>query len=103
MPGDPEFRMVVADIFFIRGRGTVVTGIISQGSVSVGDSFTIYSTDKSIETTAVGIEIFRRHVKTAGTGQRVGLVLPDITKDAVSRGDVLAGSDYQHEDVWWES
>jgi translation elongation factor EF-Tu-like GTPase len=103
MAGDPQFHMLVEDVFFIRGRGTVVTGVISHGSVSVGDAFTIYSTDKSIESIAAGIEVFRRPVKTAASGMRVGIVIPDIGKDAISRGDVLAGSDYHHENVWWSS
>ena len=31
------FRMTVDDVFFIRGRGTVVTGQVEFGEVRVGD------------------------------------------------------------------
>ena len=31
------FRLTVDDVFFIRGRGTVVTGEVEVGSIRVGD------------------------------------------------------------------
>jgi elongation factor Tu len=37
MPSDPLFRMTVEDVFFIRGRGTVVTGQIESGTLRTGD------------------------------------------------------------------
>ncbi len=34
---DPFFRMQVEDVFSIKGRGTVVTGRIDGGTLSLGD------------------------------------------------------------------
>jgi elongation factor Tu len=37
MSGDPVFRMTIEEVFFIRGRGTVVTGQVEAGTLTVGD------------------------------------------------------------------
>ena len=37
MSTDPAFQMTVEDVFFIRGRGTVVTGKIEAGTLKIGD------------------------------------------------------------------
>ncbi len=92
MPGDPEFRMAIEDIFFIRGRGTIVTGVISQGTLSVGDFLTLNGCEGENQIEVAGIEIFRRRTHTAHAGERVGVVLRGISKDEVSRGDMLACS-----------
>lgn len=98
MFGDPDFRMTIEDIFFIRGRGTIVTGIISQGTLNVGDVVTLNGSDFEKQTEVIGIEIFRRRTHSARTGERVGIVLRGITKDEVSRGDVLESSDSSYFD-----
>ena len=56
-----DFRMVVDDVFFITGRGTIVTGKIEIGSIRVGETITL--TAKSGQTRyskVIGIEMFRK-------------------------------------------
>ena len=90
MPSDPTFRMTVEDVFDIRGRGTVATGRIESGAVSVGAEITIQRAAGGVKkTTVTGIESFRKALKQAAAGDNIGLLL----KDDVQRGDVLTGGE----------
>ena len=85
-----SFRFTVQDVFYIRGRGTVVTGTVEDGSVRVGESVSLRRTDGSaMEVTVSGIEKFRQISDTAVRGENVGILLRGVEKDQVGRGDVL--------------
>ena len=85
-----DFRITVEDVFSITGRGTVITGQVESGSVSVGDIVRLKRTDGSSRDVAVtGIEMFRKMMNTAQQGDNVGLLLRDVEKSGVGRGDVL--------------
>lgn len=87
-----RFRITVEDVFTITGRGTVVTGHVESGSVKVGDTVRLGRTDGSSREVAVaGIEMFRKILNTAKRGDNVGLLLRDVDKNGVGRGDVLEG------------
>jgi elongation factor Tu len=93
MSTDPSFRMTIADVFFIRGRGTVVTGQIESGTLNVDDEIYIQRSNSSRKVTVTGIEMFRKILDQAKAGDNVGVLLRDITKQEVEKGDVLLGSD----------
>src|SRR6266540_5974838 len=92
MATDPSFRMTIADVFSIRGRGTVVTGRIESGTLQVGDDVYIQGQTRSQQTVVIGIETFRKQLKLASTGDNVGVLLQNVAKDDVQSGDVLVGS-----------
>jgi elongation factor Tu len=96
VPTDPFFRMTVADIFSIKGRGTVVTGKIEGGTLQVGDEIVIQGKNGEKRTTVAGIEMFRKVLSQAEAGAEVGVLLKDITRDGIQAGDVLLapGSDF---------
>jgi elongation factor Tu len=54
-----SFRMVIDDTFLIKGRGTVVTGIVESGAVKKGDKVTLLSAENKALITSVvsGIEM----------------------------------------------
>ncbi len=89
MPTDLFFRMTVEDVFIIRGRGTVVTGRIEQGTLKVGDAIEIAGQSGSKQTVVTGIEMFRKILQEAQAGDNVGVLLRNVSKDDVLRGDVL--------------
>ena len=93
MPVDPEFRMTVEDVFSIRGRGTVVTGMVEGGTVGAGDTVQVRGELLWENVLVTGVEMFRRQVDRAGPGDHVGLILHDVPKDKLTRGDVLAGAE----------
>ena len=93
MTTDPTFRMTVQDIFSIKGRGTVVTGRIESGTVTVGDEIRIQGKDSSKTATVNGVEMRRKVITHAKAGDDVGILLKDIDKEDVQQGDILAGSE----------
>lgn len=85
-----EFRITVEDVFSITGRGTVITGKVEMGAVSVGDKVTLKRTDGSErQVTVSGIEMFRKMKNVAVAGENVGMLLRQVDRNEVGRGDVL--------------
>lgn len=85
------FEMTVEDVFAITGRGTVVTGRVTAGTVAVGDQVLISRAGTPLlQTEVTGIEMFRKTVDVANAGENVGLLLRDVRRDQVVRGDVLS-------------
>lgn len=88
---DKPFLLAIEDIFTITGRGTVVTGRVERGKVSLGDSIEIVGmTEKTRKAVATGVEMFRKTLDEAQAGDNIGVLLRGIEKDEVERGQVLA-------------
>jgi elongation factor Tu len=87
---DKPFLMPVEDVFTITGRGTVVTGAITQGKVKVGDKVQIVGFRDTRETVVTGVEMFRKLLDEGQAGDNVGLLLRGIERVDVERGMVLA-------------
>lgn len=79
------FNMVIDDSFEIAGIGTVVTGKIDLGEITVGD--TVYINDKN--TTVEKIQMFRKDFDCAKEGDTCGVFLKDISRKEVKKGDIL--------------
>ncbi|MGE5456559.1 MAG: EF-Tu/IF-2/RF-3 family GTPase [Ignavibacteriales bacterium] len=85
-----DFKMVVEDIFTISGRGTIVTGKIESGKITVNDEVEIHSFNSIItKTTVCSIEMFGKLPNTAQTGDNVGLLLRDVKKSEIEKGATL--------------
>ena len=87
---DKPFLMPIEDVFSITGRGTVVTGRIEQGKVTVGDTIEIVGLTDTTSTTVTGVEMFRKLLDDAQAGDNVGVLLRGTKKEDVERGQVLA-------------
>ena len=87
---DKDFLMPVEDVFTITGRGTVVTGAITQGVIHVGDKVEIVGITDTRETTCTGVEMFRKLMDEGQAGDNVGLLLRGIDREDVERGMVIA-------------
>ena len=87
---DKPFLMAVEDVFSISGRGTVATGRIERGKVSVGEEIEIVGIKEEIAKTVVtGVEMFRKEMETGQAGDNVGLLLRGLDKESIERGQVL--------------
>ena len=86
---DKDFLLPIEDVFTISGRGTVVTGRIDQGRVSVGDKVEIIGIRDTQETTITGVEMFRKELDDAQAGDNVGLLVRGIEREQVERGQVI--------------
>lgn len=85
------FLFSIEDVFTITGRSTVVTGTVERGKLNVSDTVQIIGLSEEILTAEVtGIEMFRSQKDEATVGDNVGILLKDITREQVQRGQVLA-------------
>src|SRR6056297_95322 len=87
---DKPFIMPVEDVFSITGRGTVATGRIEGGQVSVGDTVEIVGLSKTTSTTVTGVEMFRKLLDQGQAGDNVGILLRGTKREEIERGQVLA-------------
>ena len=87
---DQPFLMPIEDVFSISGRGTVVTGRIGRGIVSVGDEIEIVGIKDTQKTTCTGVEMFRKLLDEGRAGENVGVLLRGTKREDVERGQVLA-------------
>jgi len=86
---EKEFLMPIEDVFSISGRGTVVTGRVERGTLTVGEEIEIVGFKPTTKTTVTGIEMFRKELDKAEAGDNCGVLLRGIKKDDVERGQVL--------------
>jgi elongation factor Tu len=87
---DQAFLMPIEDVFSIEGRGTVVTGRVERGKVTVGEEVEIVGLKPTAKTTATGVEMFRKLLDEGRAGDNIGVLLRGTKKDDVERGQVLA-------------
>ncbi|SEQ85815.1 elongation factor Tu [Piscibacillus halophilus] len=88
---DKPFMMPVEDVFSITGRGTVATGRVERGQVSVGDEIEIIGlAEEASKTTVTGVEMFRKLLDYAEAGDNIGALLRGVSREEIKRGQVLA-------------
>jgi elongation factor Tu len=87
---DGAFLMPVEDVFSISGRGTVVTGRVERGIITVGDEIEIVGLKPTLKTTCTGVEMFRKLLDQGQAGDNVGVLLRGTKREEVERGQVLA-------------
>nr|WP_287410545.1 selenocysteine-specific translation elongation factor [Pseudodesulfovibrio sp.] len=82
------FRLPVDRVFTMKGHGTVVTGTMVSGSISVGDDIILYPA--GVETKVRSLQSHGEAVETAQAGRRTAINLHGLEVDDIRRGDVLA-------------
>src|SRR5215472_1176278 len=83
----PGVWMGVSDVFCIKGRGTVITGLLQgTGQLNVGDIAVCDGRRWQVW----GIEMFRAELMTAEPGQNVGVLLRDGPSRDVLRNRTVA-------------
>ena len=87
---EKTFLMAIEDVFSITGRGTVATGRIERGTVSVGDAVELVGLKETKATTVTGIEMFQKTLEQGMAGDNVGILIRGIQKTEIERGMVLA-------------
>jgi elongation factor Tu len=88
---DKPFLMPVEDVFSITGRGTVATGRVERGTLKVGDEVEIVGIADDIRKVVVtGVEMFRKLLDQAQTGDNIGALLRGVQRNEIERGQVLA-------------
>ena len=87
---DKPFLMPIEDVFTITGRGTVVTGRVERGQLRLNDEVEIVGLKETKKSVVTGIEMFRKSLDYAESGDNAGVLLRGIAREDVERGQVLA-------------
>ena len=86
------FFMPVDRVFPVSGFGTVVTGTVFKGRISLGDSLSLMPS--GITAKVRSIQIHKKTVASAAAGQRAAVNISGVGIDDTSRGDVLTQKGY---------
>nr|AAZ78318.1 elongation factor Tu A [Plasmodium vivax] len=85
------FLRAIEDVFSITGRGTVLKRPIEQGYINLNEEVEILKFEKSsIFTTVIGLEMFKKQLIQAQSGDNVGILLRNIQKNEIKRGMILS-------------
>ncbi len=87
---DKPFLMPVEDVFSITGRGTVATGRVERGVIKVNEEVELVGIKETRKVVITGIEMFRKSLDEARSGDNAGLLLRGIQRTEIERGQVLA-------------
>jgi elongation factor Tu len=87
---DRPFLMPIEGVHTIEGRGTVATGKIEQGVITVGHKVEILGLGAVLESVCTSVEAFNRPLDRGEAGQNVGLLLRGIKAEQIRRGQVIA-------------
>jgi elongation factor Tu len=87
---DKPFLMPIEGVHTIEGRGTVATGKIEQGVITVGQKVEILGLGGILESVCTSVEAFNEPLDRGEAGQNVGLLLRGIKTDQIQRGQVIA-------------
>jgi elongation factor Tu len=87
---DKPFLMPIEDVFSIKGRGTVVTGRVTRGTMVPMTEVEIVGLKETRKTVVTSMEMFRKTLDSVMAGDNAGLLLRGVDRDEVERGQVIA-------------
>ncbi|NQU66828.1 MAG: selenocysteine-specific translation elongation factor [Candidatus Marinimicrobia bacterium] len=86
------FRLNIDRVFSIKGFGTVATGTVSSGELTLGETVDILPQNKMAKVR--GLQSHTQKIEKVVLGDRAAVNLANIEKFALSRGNVLAAPGY---------
>jgi selenocysteine-specific elongation factor len=81
-------RLPIDRVFTMSGFGTVVTGTLVDGSISVGDELEAVPRGRLVRVR--GLQRHNRNVDSASPGSRLAVNVSGVEKNELARGDVLS-------------
>ena len=87
---DKPFLIPVEDVFSIKGRGTVATGRVERGRITLNEEIEIVGIKETKKTVVTGVEMFKKSLDEGQAGDNVGILLRGVERDDIERGQVLA-------------
>ncbi len=81
-------RLPVDRVFTMKGFGTVITGTLISGGVTVGDDVEFFPV--GFRAKVRGIQVHNEAVKTAEAGQRTAVNLQGMDREDIERGCILS-------------
>ncbi|NUR49146.1 MAG: elongation factor Tu [Hamadaea sp.] len=86
------FLMPIENVLTIPGRGTVVTGAIERGTLTVGETVEVVGLEPTFSAVATGLETFGKALERAEAGDNAAILLRGVKRDQVRRGQVVAAA-----------
>ncbi|KAI1296898.1 Elongation factor Tu, mitochondrial [Halotydeus destructor] len=83
---DSPFMMPVDSRVSVPGRGTVVVGTVTHGSIQRADAVEIVGCGQRLKSNAIDIHIFGESQKSCTAGDHVGLLCRNVKAQRVERG-----------------
>lgn len=90
-------RLNIDRVFSVNGFGTVITGTLLEGEISIDDDLVIYP--KKLATKIRSIQVHGESVNEAYAGQRTAINISNAKVEEIERGDVLAAKDSLEESM----
>lgn len=80
-------RLPIDRVFTLKGFGTVITGTLTSGRVSVGEELVVLPSEKKARVR--GLQVHGETTGLAVSGQRTAMNLAGVLVEDLARGDVL--------------
>jgi len=90
-PDSGPLRLAIDRSFSVKGHGTVVTGAVASGRVSVGDDLVLFPLNARVRVRA--IQSLYMSVSTAAAGERAALNVTGPSHAAIERGHTLVSAE----------
>ena len=87
-----SFFMAVNDCFNITGKGTVIPGVVTNGTVKTVDVLIISSSNKNI--TVVEISKFKKTIDPAAVSDDISILISGVEYSEIERGNVVYTSSH---------
>ncbi|MQY05226.1 elongation factor Tu [Actinomadura macrotermitis] len=87
---DKPFLLPVENVYTITGRGTVVTGVVAQGSVELGDRIEVVGLGDTFASVVTGLETFGQTMRHAEAGDNTAMLLRGVQRGQIRRGQVVS-------------
>lgn len=87
-PVEGPVEVRIDHAFPVRGVGPVALGVVRRGTLTAHERLRLYPTDRPVEVRS--IQVHDVEVRTAATGERVGVALKGVEADELTRGQTLA-------------
>lgn len=87
-----SFRLPVDRVFTMAGFGTVVTGTLLAGTITVGDELELLPSGRRGRVR--GVQVHGSAAESGHAGQRLAINLQGIALDQVARGDVVVPPEF---------
>lgn len=93
-------RLPIDRVFTMKGHGTVVTGTLVSGELSVGDKLLCYPGE--VTTTVKSLQVHGESVQSITAGHRVAINLAGVDVEDIERGSMLAPPDSMPASLIWD-
>lgn len=86
-PSEGLFRLPIDRVFVMKGFGTVITGTVISGNLSLGESVEILPS--GLEAKVRNLQVYNQPVERIMAGQRAAINLQGVEASQIERGEVI--------------